>query len=619
MNNFGDKCWSTVATLAVPKGFPFKFMCDWRTGCGMNEFNGLECTPKPKSFGLTSSFGFKLAFEGTLSKPQYAIAEALGGINMADVEVIMDGVKLPHRRRLATTSYDVTIGAKNAAEADFLAAAVQKPTFISNMAKQCDSCSDFAASDLTAAVTDVPMGGYTVPGFEAAGAVVNFHAWSPMKKGEKWDADPNSKTGQEYLKNIAAISVLSMIMATLVMLVYWIFLCGHNCNCCKRICGCCNQKGAWGGEKVARPLLALMFVVTFIIMCTSTSGASHFKNGINEVGDVFGKVADIFQEMEAGVQKISVAGKTMTSVGVLAVKPLAEKGCNDKDAGQLFVNIAKVVNDASDDLQKYNGLSADVRKIQKQITEEGPPMLDAIVLATIVLFVPWALFGLIGVGLGSKAPKMSDCFLNAVAALGLLLMWIIAIMIAIELALGVLLSDFCFNDPLVAMTSLIDQNMDAKTADLATFFLDCADGKGNSFNPIDKDVTQAMLTAEALMTLTKGVAGDSCSNATMQMLYMPVTGAIPMCDAALATVQANLACESINPLFVSLTHDALCTDAVSGLLALFNTHVVAGVFMLFTLHYASFVRPYMNSKKVVAPASAVAPVDGESLGPPKNI
>merc|ERR1712028_100044 len=107
-------------------------------------------------------------------------------------------------------------------------------------------------------------------------------------------------------------------------------------------------------------------------------------------------------------------------------------------------------------------------------------------------------------------------------------------------------------------------------------------------------------------------------NATMKMLFMPDTGAIPKCDAALANMQTHVGCESINPLFVSLTHDAICTDAVSGLLSLFNTQVVAGVFMLFTLHYASFVRPYMNSKTVVAPASAVAPVDGPKVEAPAS-
>merc|ERR1740130_2412510 len=103
------------------------------------------------------------------------------------------------------------------------------------------------------------------------------------------------------------------------------------------------------------------------------------------------------------------------------------------------------------------------------------------------------------------------------------------------------------------------------------------------------------------MTLTKGVAGGSCANATMKMLFMPDTGAIPKCDAALANMQTHVGCESINPLFVSLTHDAICTDAVSGLLSLFNTQVVAGVFMLFTLHYASFVRPYKNNKRLLPP------------------
>jgi len=274
----------------------------------------------------------------------------------------------------------------------------------------------------------------------------------------------------------------------------------------------------------------------------------------------------------------------------------------------MFVDMAKVVSDASTELNDLiAGQSGKIRKMKKQLTEEGPPMLDALVMATIALFVPWTLFGLIGVGLGSKAPKMSDCFLNVVAALGLLIMWIIAIMLAIELAIGVLLSDFCFSDPLVAMTSLIDQNMDGDQAKLLSFYMDCDEGRGNKGSLLEAPVVGAQLMMETLGVLTEGVSGTSCSALTMNILTAPDTGGIALAAAALSTVKQQLSCQNMNPLFVSLTHDAICENAVTGLLSLFNTQVVAGVFMLFTLHYASFVRPYMNTKEAgVVPEQSAA-------------
>merc|ERR1712166_636235 len=407
-------------------------------------------------------------------------------------------------------------------------------------------------------------------------------------------------------------------------LVYWFFLCGHNCGCCKRICGCCNQKGAWGGEQVARPLLALMFFVTLIIMCTSTSGAGHFKNGLTEVGDVLGKVADIFDKLEGSIADISSAGTTITNVGTLASVanyngPNTGTGCRDKAAGEMYLDIGKSITEAATALKDIaDGQGDKVRSIKKTLTEDGPPMLDAMVMATVALFVPWTLFGLIGVGLGSKAPRISDCFLNAVAALGLLILWIVAIMIAIELAIGVMFADFCFADPLESMATLVSMKFtkgDEKEK-LMHFFLDCTGtvagnrGLGNAFSPANADITSAELMSESLLVLSEGVSGSSCAASTMDMLTAAGTGAIPLCRDALATVKTQFSCENVNPLFVSLTHDAICTDAVSGLLSLFNTQVVAGVFMLFTLHYASFVRPYMNTKKATADQAAkVEPVD----------
>ena len=252
------------------------------------------------------------------------------------------------------------------------------------------------------------------------------------------------------------------------------------------------------------------------------------------------------------------------------------------------------------------GLGPDLRKIKEQLTEDGPPVLDALIMATVALYVPWALFGLIGVGLGSKAPRMSDCFLNMVSFMGLLIMWIIAIMIAVEIAMGVIFADFCFSDPLTAMVSIVNENMEGETAKLITFFLDCASGKGNSENPAYPFLVQVGEFAKILGEVAEG-AGTSgtCNPVTMQPLHGP-NGAAAVVINATVGIKASLSCESINPMLVSLTHTALCDKTMSGIAGIFTSQVVAAVFMLATLHYASFVRPYMNAAE---PTKKVAPVD----------
>jgi hypothetical protein len=108
-------------------------------------------------------------------------------------------------------------------------------------------------------------------------------------------------------------------------------------------------------------------------------------------------------------------------------------------------------------------MAGKILNMKKQLTEDGPllvkvKMLDGLIIATVALFVPWTLFGLIGVGLGPRNPRMSDGFLNCIAFLGLVILWVVAVMVAAELAIGVMFADFCFSDPLVAMVSLVNQN-----------------------------------------------------------------------------------------------------------------------------------------------------------------
>merc|ERR1719446_1683516 len=102
--------------------------------------------------------------------------------------------------------------------------------------------------------------------------------------------------------------------------------------------------------------------------------------------------------------------------------------------------------------------------------------------------------------------------------------------------------------------------------------------------------------AKLIKMQTEGLGKQNqCNDATMKNIYGP-EGAATTSIAALETVKAHLACESINPLIVRVTHNAICDSTVSGMLALFNTQVCAGVLIVVTLHYASFVRPYMNPK-----------------------
>jgi hypothetical protein len=134
-----------------------------------------------------------------------------------------------------------------------------------------------------------------------------------------------------------------MVMAVLAMLEYRSFLCGHNCGGCLKVCSCCNQKGAWSGEKVARPLLALMLIVTLITMCISLMGRSNFQSSLAELDNILWEAAGLFQTVELAIDKLTDASSVGKSVGATAkvTSPLPPPrgtglGCDTEATGKSF-------------------------------------------------------------------------------------------------------------------------------------------------------------------------------------------------------------------------------------------------------------------------------------------
>jgi len=623
-NKLKPNCLNTTTKHALDKGVPLKMICNWRTPCGINTFTGVDC-PKPKqSFGNTADVSVVMPGPPGIFTDQksmdvftVSIADSLK-VMWGDVEVQK---KENSRRSLAglagTNEVDVIVAVKNAEAGSNVIEDLKNPTFaqslkaaLENAGVNVSSVPSFQPTEVNDPVVEPPMGGYTVPKYTSSKAVITFKSYSMMEEGSKWDANPNSEEGKKYLKGVASLSAMSMIFAVLFMLEYWVFLCFHNCGCCKKICSCCNQKGAWGGEKVARPMLALMFIVTLIVMCTSLVGRNHFQDGLTDFGHILGNTSTIFKGLEDAADKFSVAAQKFEDTAKLAqvVESLPlTTGCQQADPGKLLQEIADAFNESSTTANSFlNGVSEDLDEMNKNVSEDGPNILDALVFASIALFFPWCLCGLIGVALGSNCPRLSDAFLNFVSFLGLIILWLVAIMIAIELAIGVTFADFCNEDPLVAMVNLINEFMGKgeKKTEMMTFYLNCAENKGNAFNPTYEPVLTAQAFAEIIQMQAEGL-GDAglCAATTMEAIHGPGAAAELSIDA-FEIVKNKLSCESINPLLVTLTHDAICDSTVSGLLALFNTQVVGGVFLLITLHYASFVRPYMNTKPKDDPKGA---------------
>jgi hypothetical protein len=229
--NGSNACFPTIIEIGASVGLPKSVLCNWRTPCKLNYLANVQCpAPKP-SFGNKAKFSFLLSLfkkmdRETGKKVAMAIAEALR-IPVGDVLIHLNKIQGNSRHLQAAPQAEVTLAAKNAEAANVLKDNIKGPNFVTDLESELD----ILGVDRTGVVFKVsgvkepeaipPMGGYVVPSFQPGSAVVQFHSYSPMKKGEVWDANPNTETGKKYLTNIAAISALAVVLAVLAMLEYW--------------------------------------------------------------------------------------------------------------------------------------------------------------------------------------------------------------------------------------------------------------------------------------------------------------------------------------------------------------------------------------------------------------
>jgi hypothetical protein len=280
-------CFPEVARIALAYGISKSNICYWRAPCGINQLKGISCSKPNPSPNIRAVLKIVMpAREATLDT-----AEKLNNFTLAMAEVLKQpwgNIKAFFRtkaigRALATTGLAVEIGVQNTTEGTAVLADIQSPSFGTQMSTELQSSGfdtsgmDFTPSEVSPAVAIPPMGGYVVPNYAPSDAVATLHGYSPMTAGQTWDADPNSAKGKKYLEGVAKLVALAVVISVLAIIEYFIFLCGHNCSCCKRCCKCCNQKKSWGGSCGGRGLLLWMFFMTMVLMCTSIQGRDHFQ------------------------------------------------------------------------------------------------------------------------------------------------------------------------------------------------------------------------------------------------------------------------------------------------------------------------------------------------------
>jgi len=317
-----------------------------------------------------------------------------------------------------------------------------------------------------------------------------------------------------------------------------------------------------------------MFIVSAIVVLGSLDGRKHFIDGLDGVGEHLKTTQEHFQNLESDVDQFKLNAQEFSEE--------AKKPCKSDDSKSVLQTISDEFKKSEEELANGVGsISEDIGKMGDTL-KDGKDIIDALVIAIVIVFVLISLLGLISVGLGGKAGNAVLTFTSVMAIIVLLAM--IGLQ-TVQVTTSVALADFCYEGPLNNMEKVADQHLTDRTQALFKYYLTC--NGGETASPIYDDIVEATDMAGQVVMVAKQFAKTG---------QCEVERAVEVGESTLATIKTMsriISCDkTINPILVGLTQDALCGDAVSGLYIMWTTQTAACFLLWFTLIYAQFARGY---------------------------
>ena len=423
--------------------------------------------------------------------------------------------------------------------------------------------------------------------------------------GETFDPEKTVEAGAVFMLVAAGAGIV-------VLLLWLLFIFCHSC--CKS-CKCCYRaslsRSHQRRNKVAQSIIFLLFAG---LLCGSIKGRFSFHKAADALVPALQGTAELFVEMENGVDGMIAAGLQVgagfdaltappsnCAGGVCAACPYpgaAAAGGTDKEtwdtqAFDKLVGTGGAATAMAPQVSAFRskgaamkaqiaGLVDNVREIADKVGTDGKKYVDFGIGAVVLFGLVICMLGLVGTWCLSNA---GCCNLSALLAVlaqlsGFLFLVLLIVLVAIQASASTIFAEVCYQPvPETAMIDLLTQSwsglgwtvLDKGSFDVPTlkYYMTC-----EGTNELEAKLGNATAAIAALGPELAKV--KSCDTAGLK-------GALPTAETAMATVQYTVSCPHINDLLLTFTRDAVCTHMVDGLYFLWAAQAASGVFLVFAL------------------------------------
>ena len=215
------------------------------------------------------------------------------------------------------------------------------------------------------------------------------------------------------------------------------------------------------------------------------------------------------------------------------------------------------------------------------------------------------------IGLFCKRPRLMGCSLLLTNAIAI----IFIILVASQLAMSVMLADFCIA-PANNTLRLADRFLPASSTsfapyDVASFYVRCtAQTNAMLENPVDRSLANASArTFEAqkkildvlfeLNNATNNATGIPSSAQDLVQQCNQSIGGLPgnlsVVNQTITKLRHEILCTNVHPTYVAVIEDAACDDMLKGFYRMWTVLAAAGVLYLLSLFVLTFVRAGMRA------------------------
>lgn len=389
---------------------------------------------------------------------------------------------------------------------------------------------------------------------------------------------------KSYMKQLGGMVAGPIVVTVIAMIALLFFLCCRSEKCC----GCqLPFRKLW----MYKLLLGILLACSFIAIYASFSGSGDFKTGADNLGraitNVEATAENVNIQLRNGLNGCLVLQNGSSGVsGGHCDTGYAPYDLQIRQYGQDISNQIPGVQDPINNALSQMNFTYRLDEIRSAIVDNSQRNIDRAFYAIIGIYTLALLFGVLGI-------TCSSFMLNAQLCLGTTNVIIAGVFIGIELAFSVGVSDFCDPNPRVTILGLINSSGTSTEALTALQYMMTCVGQ----NPVQNRSDDILLGMAALQNKTCVGSVNSTSPECMADINSIQTGLGSLFDSTNLFLGTIGSCKFFNEPLILLTDDALCTNMVDGLYAMWTCQMVATIFLILALFVTPCVKARMREEK----------------------